>query len=321
MADRTCPCCGKVLKTPIDYRRHLARKTPCVPILDHEAAQTVYGQAALEDPELDKKKCRFCGRVFTSYTSMRRHVRNSCKIAPNMKNGDAGMGLLYQHTIDRQQQQIEALATQNAAMAVRQDEMMNMVLQLVGQKGSTQVVGEVAVQIPGDHNHVAVAVDNSKNITINVFGQEGVDHATMERIKAILDKSLEIATLPEAARAAVLQTAQLIYSDPAHPENFTCFLPNKKTNDALVHGVSGWEVQPVSLILPPMTKKSVDTLFDQQPYDNAEAYGDLMKELAMAEAKHADIGDMRPLLVRNKAALAAVLGVAPRVGGVLQQVV
>jgi hypothetical protein len=164
-----------------------------------------------------------------------------------------------------------------------------------------------------------VAVDNSKNITINVFGQEGVDHATMKRIKAILDKSLEIAALPEAARAAVLQTAQLIYSDPAHPENFTCFLPNKKTNDALVHGSSGWEVQPVSLVLPPMTKKSVDTLFDRQPYDNAEVYGGLMKELAEAEAKHADIGDMRTLLVRNKAALAVALGATPRVGGVLQQ--
>jgi hypothetical protein len=44
-----------------------------------------------------------------------------------------------------------------------------------------------------------------------------------------------------------------------------------------------------------------------------------MKGLAEAEAKHADIGDMRTLLVRNKAALAVALGATPRVGGVLQQ--
>jgi hypothetical protein len=230
------------------------------------------------------------------------------------------MEKLYEHTIRNQEERIKALELQNK-------EMLGMMRSITGagEGGSTsptpvgQAPGGVAVQIPGNHNHVAVAVDNSKNITINVFGQEGVDHATVDRIKAILDESLKIAALPEAARAAVLQTAQLIYSDPAHPENFTCFLPNKKTNDALVHGVSGWEVQPVWLVLPPMTKKSVDTLFDQQPYDNAEVYGGLMKELAEAEAKHVGRGDLRPLLVRNKAALAAALGVSPRVGSVLQQ--
>ena len=162
------------------------------------------------------------------------------------------------------------------------------------------------------HDHNQVAVDNSKKITINVFGQEGVAHATMGRIKTILDESLKIAALPEAARSALLQTAQLIYSDPAHPENLTCFLPNKKTDDALVHGASGWEVHPVSQVLPPMAKRSVDTLFDQQPYDNAEDYGGIMKELTGTEAKNAGGEGLRPLLVRNKAALLAALGVAPR---------
>jgi hypothetical protein len=297
-----CNDCGKVFPYPSYLLRHTARKTPCAPIIDHKTPQ-------INNFESTTTLCRFCGRSFASYISMRRHVRNTCKIAPNPENGEAGMHQLYEHTIQRQAVEIEALKAQ--VQAIKD-------IKKQSSPGGL-AVGGVAVQIPGDHNHVAVAVDNSKNITINVFGQEGVDHATMERIKAILDKSLEIAALPEAARAAVLQTAQLIYSDPTHPENFTCFLPNKKTNDALVHGASGWEVQPVSLVLPPMTKKSVDTLFNQQPYDNAEAYGGLMKELAEAEAKHADIGDMRTLLVRNKAALAAALGATPRVGGVLQQ--
>ena len=230
------------------------------------------------------------------------------------------METLFRHTVRRTQQaQIDDLRRQNV-------EMLAVVTQLVAEKHEhppthpAQNAGEVAVQIPGDHNQVAV--DNSKKITINVFGQEGVGHSTTGRIKAILDESLKIAALPEAARSAVMQTAQLIFSDPAHPENLTCFLipsrNNKKTDDALVHGASGWEVQPVSQVLPPMAKRSVDMLFDQQPYEDAEVYGGLMKELAATEAKNAGSADLRPLLVRNKAALLAALGVAPRAGGVLQ---
>jgi len=65
-----------------------------------------------------------------------------------------------------------------------------------------------------------------------------------------------------------------------------------------------------------MAKRSVDTLFDQQPYDNAKDYGGIMKELTGTEAKNAGGDDLRPLLVRNKAVLLAALGVAPRAGGI-----
>ena len=78
MADRTCERCDKVFKYPKYLREHQARKTPCTPILEKEDLP----EAVLEDPDLDQKKCRFCGRVFSSYTAMRRHVRNNCRIAP-----------------------------------------------------------------------------------------------------------------------------------------------------------------------------------------------------------------------------------------------
>ena len=29
--------------------------------------------------------------------------------------------------------------------------------------------------------------------------------------------------------------ATMVYSDPAHPENLMCYLPNKKQDSALVH--------------------------------------------------------------------------------------
>ena len=295
-----CPRCERAFRDAYNLGRHLARKTTCAPILEPE---DLPGEL-LEDPDLEKKKCRFCGRVFSSYTSMRRHVRNTCKIAPNAKNGDTGMEVLYEHTIRRQQAQIDHLT----AMVEAQSAIMK---QLVAQGGGghNQNAGEVA--IAGDANQV----DNRKIVNINVFGKEGLDHVTIARIKAILDESLARPALPEAASAAVLKTAMLVYSDPGHPENLTCYLPNKKTNDVLVHasrnGTTAWEVQPASLVLPPMAQKSVDTLFDRQPYEDADEYGPLMKELAENEARYVAGHELRPVLVRNKDLLARALESLP----------
>lgn len=77
-ADRTCQMCGKVSKSPSDHQKHLSRKTPCKPMI----MRGDLAEKFLEDPDLAKKRCPQCGRAFSSYTSMRRHVRQNCKIAP-----------------------------------------------------------------------------------------------------------------------------------------------------------------------------------------------------------------------------------------------
>ena len=303
MTSYGCAKCGKEFAKNAWLKRHLERKTPCAPILEKEDLP----EEALEDPALDQKKCRFCGRVFSSYTSMRRHVREACRIAPNEKNGDEGMEKLYEHTLRKQQTEIAELKTLVEQQSV-------LLQQLVAQNGGNTgaQAGEVAVQ--GDQN----VVDNRK-VVINVFGREGVGHVTAERVRAILDECLRVPALPVAANTAVLQTAMLVYSDPERPENLTCYLPNKKTNDALVHmsredGTTGWEVQPTTLILPPMAHKSVDALFDHQPFEDAEEYAPLMRELANNEARYTAGTELRPVLVRNKELLARVLQGLPLAG-------
>jgi len=314
MADRTCTRCGKAFAKPTQLKRHYARKTPCAPILEAEDLPP----ETLDDPDLEKKKCRFCGRVFSSYDSMRRHVRNSCKIAPNAKNGDVGMDLLYEHTIRRQEARIATLERQN-------EEMLGMMRQLVARDGGTTLatapqanVGEIV--ITGDHNIVdARRVETT--VVVNVFGQEGLEHVTSARIRAIMEESLGVGAPSAAAQAAVLKTALLVYSDPEHPENLTCYLPNKKGDEALVHmsrnGTTGWEVQPVPLVLPPMARKSVDALFDRQPFEDAATFEPLMAELRDNEARYVGgQGALRPVLVRNKDLLARALATLPTTGGV-----
>jgi hypothetical protein len=155
---------------------------------------------ARDDPNLDVKKCQFCGRAFSCYTAMRRHVRESCRIAPNAKNGDAGMERLYEHTLQKQLADQKTQIDQQSAEISEMKEMMKQLLQQGAPSSTTLQAGEVAIQAGGD-----AQVDNSKKIiNVNVFGQEKLDHVTAERIKAILDECLQRPALPHAVDEASL---------------------------------------------------------------------------------------------------------------------
>ena len=55
-------------------------------------------------------------------------------------------------------------------------------------------------------------------------------------MRALLDETLRDVKDPvQGALTAMLKAATMVYSDPAHPENLMCYLPNKKQDSALVH--------------------------------------------------------------------------------------
>lgn len=166
--------------------------------------------------------------------------------------------------------------------------------QAVANQSSTSVVNNIAMI---EH------ADIDARTIINVFKHENLEVVTPEHIKGILDEALRSSSVSGAAQIAVLKTAMLVFSDPNHPENLTCYLPNKKTNDAMVWSKTGWEVQPTSLVLPPMAQISLDEIFKKQPYDDSDKlreYGLVLKELASNEGAYALGAELRPILVRNK---------------------
>jgi len=216
------------------------------------------------------------------------------------------MDILYEHTVKRQEARIQALEN----LVKTQSQLVDKLL--VTHEGTSPTTGDMSITQKGANN--TVQVDNRKTLNINIFGNEDCKHATSERIRTILDESLLSASLAEAAQTAVLKTAMLLYSNPEHPENLTCYLPNKKTNDALVHGKDGWEVQPVSMVMRPISQKSINIIFDKQPYDEAVIYGPLMRELADNEVKYTTGLDIRTILIRNKDLVCQVLGALPTGG-------
>lgn len=73
---RTCEKCGATFKFLSLYERHRTRKTPCAPTMG----------LATQGPT---NKCPHCGRYFTTYSNMRRHVRNTCAaLHPKEKKDD-----------------------------------------------------------------------------------------------------------------------------------------------------------------------------------------------------------------------------------------
>ncbi|MCH1581128.1 MAG: hypothetical protein L7S55_10535, partial [Luminiphilus sp.] len=124
---------------------------------------------------------------------MRRHIRVSCKIAPNKKNGTQGLELLYEHTLQKQ------LAEQKNEIALLKDqnaEILALLRQQRSEGTTASSSGEGAAVTQNGNNNVAL-VDNKK-ITINVFGKEEVGHISAERIKALLDESLQAPAIPTA---------------------------------------------------------------------------------------------------------------------------
>ena len=275
---------------------------------------------------------------------MRYHVLNACKIAPNKKNGNAGMEILYEHTM---QQRITSLEADNHELKAQTTEILTLMRQMtvngvapapvtalmpaptpatnttmgamaikevsantLAVSNTTLAAGEVGL-IQCDYANIAT----DKSVAFNLFGKESLAHANSDRIRAILDESLrDTSSIQAAALMAVTKTAMLIYSDPDHPENLTCYMPNKKTNDVLAHTERGWEILPVSMVINQIGQKTIDHLFAKQPFENADHYTLIMKELQQNERAYISDAIIRPILIRNRSLLEVATDVMPKCG-------
>lgn len=296
--DRQCHRCHMMFRDPSTLRRHLGRKRPCAPVVDQEELH--------EEDSSKKFLCRFCGRPYSSDWNVRRHMRG-CPIAAR---GEKGMDDLYTHVLEktRQAQEREAAAVSEAKALREELEQARQQLEA----GDKQVIQQTTVNI-------ANATVNT-NVYINVFGQEDTDHISKASVREILARCGRAAEGGEIATQAIMQAALLIYSDPVRPGNLTCFIPNKRDGNALIHGAQGWEIVPVPLVLSPMARSSLELLFEKQPYDGAmeelEACGLALRQLRDCEDQITAAGSnsLRAVLIRNKDLLSRVLSHLPMTG-------
>jgi hypothetical protein len=326
-----CEACGKTFPQNRDLQKHLQRKNPCALFVE------------VEDISDEKKKnshrCRFCGRSFATSSNLSRHLRRSCKIVP--RNGDtSGMDKLYEYTLkkqeDRHRAEMEALLKR-----VEDLEAVSKLSTVADAKAlAAPMDAKVSVQDhkapPNIANMMAktAIVDQSTgktvtNVTVNIFGGESTSHITPVDVLGLLRKLGPLGEdLCKPAERLILSMALMIYSDEHHPENITCYLPNKKGKDALIHGESGWEVMPISLTLSPMASKSVDALFKKQPWPglngvpadlNLDEPTRILRYIADHEpdlvgGAASPSSELRAIPIRNREILEKVLAKLPKAG-------
>ena len=203
------------------------------------------------------------------------------------------MEILYEHIINRQNAHIEKLT--------------DLVQQLVSRPPADQLAVSNSGNITNTTNNITI----NQKISVNTFGNEDKRHITREMIRELMEKYRAFNPF-DAAIQIIVKTAFMIYSDPAHPENITCFLPNKKTSDAIVHvaredGTAHWEIQPVVMAITPMVQSTLDVVFDKQPMEDAEQFANVMKTLRDNEDRFAKGEHLKPILVRNRELLDRML--------------
>jgi hypothetical protein len=336
MADETkaappphqCPKCSRAFRDSYNLGQHRARKRPCAPVLEAEDLPT--------QEQANPNRCRFCGRTFSRPDAVKRHQRQNCRILRE----DQGLEILYDHVLKRSATQL-AKATSRISELEAERATDQLRLDVLEARLTALDVGDLdapGVRAHHDKSYIDASVRITNNIAIdtlnmrviNIFGREDTAHIPAEKVRRIL-RFVESAApllgagdrselLRASAVKAVCAAALLIYSDPDHPENITCYLPNKRDGTALVHGAQGWEIQPVPLVIPPMAENSVGLLFSNQPFD-----GDLREcEAILAHLRDSEreiVGgkspceaSMKAILIRNKDLLTRVLANLPVVG-------
>ena len=184
-------------------------------------------------------------------------MRQSCPIAPNAKNGNRGMLLLYEHTVRKR----EALIEKQQAQIEKQQAQIDRIL-----SSPALVMGDVV-----SGNKTVVNATQEIHITYNVFGSESVDHISRGQVRAALANAAAFPCAKRALASLADELGRAIWCDPAHPENCTAFLPNVNKPRVIVRVGDKWESMAKAVVLPRMHRKVADVAFDKQPHDLADA--------------------------------------------------
>jgi hypothetical protein len=230
--------------------------------------------------------CRHCGLIFSSRQGAYRHEQKNCPA--------------------KAEQETEVLQ-EMADLRLELADLRNMLSKKSAAGGSVVV-----------HNKIGCTIDASTTnvINVNVFGNEDLKHIGPSEIKALLDGVLMLTTDPErGAIQALTEATMMICSDPKRPINLTCYVPNKKHNAVRVRDADGgWVLRPFMSVKTPLIARAAGLLFDNQPFEDAAKYGDIMKALRAEEQKKSATDSdkcVRGILERNKELVTQAFGHVP----------
>jgi C2H2-type zinc finger protein/C2H2 type zinc finger protein len=238
-AQRTCHKCNKSFPYPRDLKKHLARKTPCAPIVD---------VAELSAADLLKEySCRYCGRTFTTATAMSRHVKHRCQIA----NSEEGMEKLMEHTLQRQMAEMSARIDKLTTLLEKQAILVPQIqpqaaIQIAGQVNTGPVTNNILAPVLNTVNQTVINIvpwDSERRISVDTkqIAAAFAENARVREYTKLSDYELadpEIA--PPYVTELLMDLVKRAHTDPA---NRNVYLSAQRADQALVLMENGrWEV-------------------------------------------------------------------------------
>ena len=113
----------------------------------------------------------------------------------------------------------------------------------------------------GENAKVTNQVDNSNHSTnINIFTFEDTSHITAEKLREVANECWDGDLDGDAHIQFLVEAFKLIFSDPARPENITCYLPKPDARNAVVRGNAGWRKEPANKVCERALGKVVRTV-------------------------------------------------------------
>jgi hypothetical protein len=283
------------------------------------------------DPDVQKRQCEHCGKLLSSYISMRRHVRNSCARAR------AARGLTKAEALE----QGEATARAKAALEARVEALE---AELVAAKAAAAEVGGGGGKAPKppavinnigtqnnngpvtahgnivdqrdqhvevhNHNHV---VENHYHEAPRVFGDEDVERISRGVVAEFMDRAQEAGGGDALSQASTL-IAILIREVYSGSSAFLKNVREKKVLTLLPN--KGWQAQDLGAVARKMGATAVNLAFDKQPHEDAARYDSLLKAMGANETDlvTSSRGVSCEVLANNKRAVMERLGRQPRIG-------
>ena len=238
-----CDKCNKTFKYKSRLSAHQRRKRPCDFILEIKDTDRT------DKAKAENRICKYCNRIFASIKYLKTHIKKNCPIAPNEKNGNKGMEILYKQLLDN-------------------PEVKNIIIDNSIDNSVTNNINDKSV---------------TNNITININGGENLEFITDEDVTRIYDSVLTAKkiknikdgnpqTLNEAVDEILEKSLIAVYNNKLHPENFNMYIPSikefifSKEKKIMTYKEEGWSLEDNKKVYNKITETIIyDLLGVKQP--------------------------------------------------------
>jgi len=254
----TCDICNSIFKSEYLYMKHKNRKVPCIDeyksYLNQEIVKTT-NKISIHDNciDSDKRVCTYCKNVFSTKSTLKRHILTICASRKNICNKLQK----YKDELDRitkiknnNNNQVDIQNMDNI-QNMDKDEIIKIVYELT--KNNSKQPQPVQINIINNNsNNTQNNTNNTQNNTLNLnnYDDPNCDFLTMEQKSKFLKDRYK----------GLIDFITFVYFNEAYPENHTILYTNLRSKFGHIYKNNKWFIEEIDNIADKLNDYSFDKL-------------------------------------------------------------